>query len=297
MAKKKTAPKAEPKADVKAMEAKGKQVHRSDDGAEDERESYFVNGLAKGLKMIQVMGEREPLITLSEAAQAASMTRASARRILLTLEDLGFVGRRDERHFFLTPRVLSLGYSYLSSFPLWTFAEPVLEELVERVTQTCSIAVLDDTELVYVLRIPVHRLLSQRVTIGSRLPLYCHSAGRILLSGMTPAQLDRYFDSVDLRAHTSATVTDPKQLRRIVADTAKQGYAVVIGEMEHNISGLSVPIRSADGRIIGAMNTSINRPNVKQGAMLDEFLAPLRQAVDKLNASLLATSGRHTRQL
>ena len=247
--------------------------------------------------MIQVMGEGDALVTLSEAAQASGLTRASARRILLTLEELGFVGRRDERHFFLTPRVLSLGYSYLSSFPLWTFAEPVLEELVERVKQTCSIAVLDDTELVYVLRIPVHRLLSQRVTIGSRLPLYCHSAGRTLLSGMTPAQLDRYFETVDLRAHTSATITDRKQLRQIISDTAKRGYAVVIGEMEHNISGISMPIQGADGRIIGSINTSINRPNVKQGAMLEEFLPPLRRAVDKLNASLLATNGRNTKKL
>ncbi len=266
-----------------------------DESEAEEREGYFVNGLAKGLRMIQAMGEAEPLMTLADAAHATGLTRASARRILLTLENLGFVGRRDERHFFLTPRVLSLGYSYLSSFPLWTFAEPVLEELVEKVGETCSIAVLDDTELVYVLRIPVHRILSQRVTIGSRLPLYCHSAGRVLLSGMNPTQLDRYLSTAVLRNYTTSTVTDPKRLRQVVADVTKRGYAWVSGEMEENRSGLSVPIRTRDGKIVAAMNASVNQSNAKQSALIDRLLPPLRQAVDKLNSSLAATSGRHAR--
>lgn len=261
----------------------------------EERETYFVNGLAKGLRLIQAMGESEVMMTLSDVAQAANLTRASARRLLLTLEDLGFVGRRDERHFFLTPRLLSLGYSYLSSLPLWTFAEPVLEELVEKVSETCSIAVLDDTELVFVLRIPVHRILNRRVTIGSRLPLYCHSAGRILLSSMSPTQLDGYFSRVTLRSLTPSTVTDENQIRKHITNTFKRGYSCVSGEMEDNISGISVPIRSNDGKIIAAINASVNRSNVKQATMIEKLLPPLRAAAEKINASLAASNARKVR--
>ena len=256
------------------------------------RDRHFINGLAKGLAVIQAFNDEARALTLSEAAARTGLTRAAARRILMTLEDLGFAARVGERHFVLTPKVLSLGYAYLSSMPLWTFAEPVLESLVESLGETCSIAALDGTELVYVLRIPVHRILSQGVTIGSRLPLHCHSAGRVLLSGLAPAQLDAYFERATLTAYTRRTVVDPARLRADVEQAGRNGYAWVSGEMEEHISGLSVPIFQPDGHVLAALNVSLNRPSVSEATALRTLLPKLRRAAERLNASLAVGRGR-----
>ena len=251
-----------------------------------DRELYFVNGLAKGLSVIQAFGGESRALTLAEAAARTGLTRASARRILMTLADLKFVARQGDRYFVLTPKVLSLGYAYLSSMPLWSFAEPILERLVEELGETCSIAALDGTELVYVMRIPVHRILTQGVTIGSRLPLYCHSAGRVLLSDLNATQLDSYFGRAKFERYTARTVVEPAKLRKIVAEVARNGYAWVSGEMQKNVSGLSVPIRGAGGRVIAALNCSVNQPDAKEDAAKKRFLPSMKSAADALNVSL-----------
>lgn len=256
-----------------------------DEGAEG-RERHFINGLAKGLAVIQAFNDEARALTLAEAAARTGLTRAAARRILMTLEDLGFAARQGERHFVLTPRVLSLGYAYLSSMPLWAFAEPVLETLVEELGETCSIAVPDGTELVYVLRIPVHRILSQGMTVGSRLPLHCHSAGRILLSGLTAMQLETYFRRASLKAYTDRTITDEARLRKAVAESARKGYAFVDGELQEHISGLSVPIFQPDGSVLAAVNVSFNRKSIAEATVVRNVLPKLRRAAERLNASL-----------
>ncbi|HYF20713.1 MAG TPA: IclR family transcriptional regulator C-terminal domain-containing protein [Ramlibacter sp.] len=258
----------------------------SPDDDPSSRSGHFINGLAKGLSVIQAFNDEARALTLAEAAARTGMTRAAARRILMTLEDLGFAARHGERHFVLTPRVLSLGYAYLSSMPLWTFAEPVLESLVEELGETCSIAALDGTELVYVLRIPVHRILSQGMTIGSRLPLHCHSAGRVLLSGLNPTQLESYFERAQLKAYTPRTLTDPARLRKAIAEAGRKGYAWVGGEMEEHISGLSVPIFQPDGHVLAALNVSLNRKNATEAAAVRNLLPKVRRAAERLNASL-----------
>ncbi|MGE4338881.1 MAG: IclR family transcriptional regulator C-terminal domain-containing protein [Pigmentiphaga sp.] len=250
---------------------------------------HFINSLAKGLAVIQAFNEERSALSLSDVAERTGLTRATARRVLLTLEDLGLATRNgDPRHFTLTPRVLSLGHAYLSSMPLWNFAEPVLESLVEGLGQTCSIAVLDETEMVYVLRVPVRRILSQGVTIGSRLPLYCNSMGRVLLSDFTPAQLENYFERVELVAHTPRTVVDVDQLAVIVHEVRRKGYAWVRGEMEEHVGGMSVPIFNPQGRIIAALNSSVNNSPLTEGAISRQFLPRLRQAADRLNRSMQA---------
>jgi IclR family pca regulon transcriptional regulator len=264
----------------------------SAESADPDPGRHFINGLAKGLAMIQAFGNEARALTLAEAATRTGLTRATARRVLMTLEDLGFAARHDERHFVLTPRVLSLGYAYLSSTPIWTFAQPVLEELVQELGETCSIATLDGTELVYVLRIPVHRILSQGVTIGSRLPLYCHSAGRVLLSGLTAAQLDAYFQRAQLKPYTRRTLVDPDRLRKAVLDARRKGHSWVSGEMEAHISGLSVPIFQPDGLVIAALNVSLNRPHVSEAAAIRELLPKLRRAAERLNASMTVGLGQ-----
>lgn len=260
----------------------------ADTGAGADREAWFINGLSKGLAVIQAFNDEARALTLAEAATRTGLTRAAARRILMTLEDLGFAARLGERHFVLTPKVLSLGYAYLSSMPLWTFAEPVLESLVEELGETCSISALDGTELVYVLRIPVHRILSQGVTIGSRMPLHCHSAGRILLSGLTPTQLQHYFASAKLKPYTTRTITEPDKLVKAIEETRRKGYAWAQGELEDHISGLSLPIYQPDGLIIAALNVSVNRPSITEQSAVRTLLPKLRRAAERLNYSLAA---------
>jgi IclR family pca regulon transcriptional regulator len=163
--------------------------------------------------------------------------------------------------------------------PLWAFAQPVLESLVMEMRETCAIAVIDGTELVYALRIPVHQILSDGATVGTRRPLYCHSAGRVLLSGLNAVQLDRYFENAQLKAYTPHTITDPQKLRRAIADVAKKGYAFVNGELQDDVSGVSVPIFSPDGSVLAARN-------VLERTVLRKTLPKLRRAADRLNTAL-----------
>ncbi|TFY96607.1 IclR family transcriptional regulator domain-containing protein [Ramlibacter humi] len=282
---------------AKAVRAKPQEQDEGEDedGGEAGRSRHFINGLAKGLAIIQAFNDEAHALTLAEAAARTGLTRAAARRILMTLEDLGFAARHGERHFVLTPKVLSLGYAYLSSMPLWAFAEPVLENLVEELGETCGIAVLDGTELVYVLRIPVHRILSQGVTIGSRLPLHCHSSGRVLLSGLNATQLDAYFAHAKLKPYTPRTITDEAKLRRLVADAAQKGHAWVSGELEQHISGLSVPIFQPDGSVLAAMNVSLNRESVSEASIVKQMLPRLRRAAERLNSSLVMAGAPKSR--
>jgi IclR family pca regulon transcriptional regulator len=178
--------------------------------------------------------------------------------------------------------------------PLWAFAEPILENLVHEVRETCTLAMLDDTEAVYVLRIPLHRILDQRVTVGSRMPAYCTSYGRVLLSGLTPAQLDAYFERARLTAYTDNTVTDIDELRASIAEVRKKGYSWVKGQMQEFVCGLSVPVFDANGRVLAAINMSANRPDVSDKNFVRDNLAMLKRAADRMHASLLAGASQRT---
>ncbi|NYT25098.1 helix-turn-helix domain-containing protein [Alcaligenaceae bacterium] len=251
---------------------------------------YFVGAFAKGLTVIRAFGEGATSLTLSEVAARTGMTRAGARRFLLTLEDLGYVRRENERYFCLTPKVLSLGYAYLSSLPLWSFAEPVLETLVEEVGETSSIVVLDDVEIVYVWRVAVHRILSQDTTIGTRRPAYCNSMGRVLLSSLNESQLKHYFSHTQLRPYTKSTITDEKLLREELERVRVQRYAWVQGEMEPHISGLSVPVFDADNRVCAALNVSFNRLPLDRDHIVQTVLPRLSAAAQRLTSSLRAAA-------
>ena len=255
----------------------------------------FIQGLAKGLAVIQTFNDTAQAMTLSQVSEKTGLSRAAVRRVLMTLEKLGFALKQDERYFALTPRVLSLGYAYLSSMPLWVFAEPILETLVEDVRETCSLSVLDDTDAVYVLRIPIHRILNQGVTVGSRLPAYCCSHGRVLLSGLTPAQLDSYFRRARFTRYTDDTVVDRRALEGILSSVLKKGYAWASGEMQASISGLSVPVQDADGHVIAAVNISVNRANQSEGAFVKANLPMLKRAAARLNSSLVIGQSRQRR--
>jgi len=245
----------------------------------------YVQSFARGLQVIRSFSAHAPQQTLSEVAQRTGLTRAGARRILLTLEGLGYV-RCNGRQFSLAPRILDLGFAYLSSLPLWNLAEPVMERLVEEVKESCSAAVLDGPDVVYVLRVPTHKIMSINLGIGSRLPAYCTSMGRTLLAELDEAALDAL-----LRAHppvrrTPRTLVDPAAIKKQLAAVRRQGWCLVDQELEEGLVSLSAPIRDRSGRAIAAMNISGQANRTSPAFMVERLLPKLREAAAEISQML-----------
>ncbi|OYT93246.1 MAG: IclR family transcriptional regulator [Burkholderiales bacterium PBB3] len=237
----------------------------------------YVQSLARGLEVIRSFSAESPRQTLTEVAERAGLTRAGARRILLTLQTLGYV-HHDGRLFQLTPRMLDLGFAYLSSLPFWNLAEPVMEALVAQVKESCSAAVLDGTDIVYVLRVPTQKIMRISLGVGSRLPAYCTSMGRMLLAGLPESELrQRLLDSQPV-ARTQATVVDIDQLMDRIAQVREQGWALVDQELEEGLISMAAPIKDRQGHTLAALNISgqANRSNAQ--VMQDTMLSPLLSA-------------------
>jgi IclR family pca regulon transcriptional regulator len=245
-----------------------------------------VQSLERGLAVLQVFSRENPAPTLSEVARLAGTTRATARRILLTLERLGHV-RSDGRRFSLTPRVLALGWSYLSSLNLWEIAQPLMEDLVEQTGESCSAATLDLPDVVYVARVPTRRIMSITLGVGTRLPAHATSMGRVLLADLPEAELDRYLAETQLERFTKRTVVDPEKLRGILAQVHKQGYALVDEELEIGLRSIAAPIRRADGSTIAALNVSGATSRVTVDDLRGRFLSELLETASLISASLL----------
>jgi IclR family pca regulon transcriptional regulator len=251
----------------------------------------YVQSFARGLSVIRSFSADAPTQSLSEVAARTGLTRAGARRILLTLEGLGYVEAQG-RQFRLTPKILDLGFAYLSSLPLWNLAEPVMEELVADVKESCSAAVLDGIELVYVLRVPTHKIMSINLGIGSRLPAYCTSMGRVLLAGLPEDELRRRLQASELVVRTPRTVTDRLALEEIVAQVRKQGWCLVNQELEEGLVSLAAPIRDRSGRTIAALNISGQYNRTPPSHLLENFLPKLREAADRISQLLAMKSAR-----
>lgn len=251
------------------------------------RADSFVESFAKGLAVIRSFGPQSKRMTLSEVSVRTGLTRAAARRILLTLLELGYVGQED-RVFFLTPRVLDLGYSYLSSMPLANLAQPIMVELGTRFNHSCSVAALDGTEVVYLLRVPKRNLLhTPGISLaGMRLPAYVSSMGRVLLAALPDAELRARLDASDLKAYTPRTVRRRNALEDEIRKCRRQGYSLIIDELEEGLSAVAVPIIDAGGRTIAAMNIACNSAAVKRQELVGNILPELRQAVSRLNGIL-----------
>lgn len=237
----------------------------------------YVQSFARGLAVIRSFSAEAPSQTLTEVATRTGLTRAGARRILLTLEGLGYVEAQG-RQFRLTPKILDLGFAYLSSLPLWNLAEPVMETLVAEVKESCSAAVLDGAELVYVLRVPTHKIMRIHLGIGSRLPAYCTSMGRVLLAGLPADEVRARLSLRERTAFTSRTVTDLPTLLGLVEDTRRQGWCLVNQELEEGLVSLAAPIVDRTGRTIAALNISGQANRTPAGVMVERFLPRLLQA-------------------
>ncbi|QUN26172.1 IclR family transcriptional regulator [Cupriavidus sp. KK10] len=242
----------------------------------------YVQSFARGLSVIRAFNAQHPAQTLTEIAQASGLTRAGARRILLTLVGLGYV-QADGRLFRLTPKILDLGFAYLTSMPFWNLAEPIMETLSQQVHESCSISVLDGTEIVYVLRVPARKIMTINLSIGSRLPAYCSSMGRVLLAGLAEPELDSVLRATEMRARTGRTVTDVDALKAIVADIRKRGWALNDQELEEGLVSLAAPIRNRAGHTIAAINISGQANRTSAQEMLERFLPPLLEASEKIS--------------
>jgi IclR family transcriptional regulator, pca regulon regulatory protein len=261
----------------------------ADDGSARAPGDGFVQSFARGLAVIRAFDGRSRALTLTEAAEASGQTRAGARRVLLTLEHLGYV-KRDGREFSLTARILSLGFPYLASLPFWEFAEPVMEDFVREIRESSSAAVLDGTEIVYVLRVPTHKIMAINLSIGSRLPAYCTSMGRVLLAGLDPAEAHEVLRASTLRALTPRTETRITKLKAIVEETRRRGWAIVDQELEEGLISMSVPIVDARGRTIAALNVSGQANRTPAREMQKRFLGPLQDAARRISI-MTATRG------
>jgi IclR family transcriptional regulator, pca regulon regulatory protein len=194
-------------------------------------------------------------MTVSQVAEATGISRPTARRILLTLEAHGYA-RRNGRTFALTPRVLALGYAYLSSLNLTEIAQPHMERVVQRTHEGCSLATLDDTEVVYVTRVPTHRITSITLATGTRLPAHATSMGHVLLADLNTAELQRYLAKTDLRPLTAHTISRRDDLISRLELVRSQGYAIVNQELEQGLRSVAAPVKDSNGRVIAALALS-----------------------------------------
>ncbi|MNK32412.1 Pca regulon regulatory protein [compost metagenome] len=246
----------------------------------------FVRTFARGLKIIETMGQGEARQTLADVASAVDLPRTAVRRFLMTLVELSFV-KSDGKHYWLTPKVLRLGLSYLYTLPFWRQSQLALEELGARIGQSCAVSVLDEEDIVYVQRLHTKRILPMSPSLGSRLPAHAVSMGRVLLSGLDDAALQGYLETARLKRLTAATVVDCDRLRQEILRAREQGYAWVDGELDDSIAGLAVPVRDQDGAIVAAVNVSLSAGTYEEAAAVAEFLQPLRQTAWQLRATMV----------
>lgn len=250
-----------------------------------DRPSEFVQSLERGLSVIQCFSHDRPRLTLSEVARETGMTRAAARRFLLTLEHLGYVSS-EGRQFSLRPSVLRLGYAYLSSFSTAEIAQAHLEQLAERLHESCSASVLDGDDIVYVARASTNRIMTIGLSVGTRLPAYCTSMGRVLLSALDDKDLDAYVKRVDLQARTQMTITEPRALREEILRVREQGWCLLDQELEDGVRSVASPVRDAQGRVVAAINTSAHATRVSLETLRGEFLPALQACAVEIDRDL-----------
>ena len=236
----------------------------------------FIGALEKGLAAIEAFDASSAQLTVSDAARKCGITRASARRYLLTLEALGYASF-DGKQFRLTPRVLRLGYSYLSASPLPRLMQPTLDLVGERTREAASLAVLDKAEVIFIARSPTHRIMSAVVGVGSRLPAYCSSTGRVLLAGRPEAEMHKLLRMTAPKKFTHKTKTGFAQLAAEIAKVRSQQYSIVDEEIEIGLRTISVPVRNVMGETVLAMSVSVQSARMTPKRMLEQVLPVLTE--------------------
>lgn len=251
--------------------------------------STYVQSLARGLAVIRAFGPEQPRLSLSDVARSTGMTRASARRFLLTLETEGYV-RSAAGMFELTPRVLELGYSYLSAQSLPEVAQPHLEALSHDVGESSSLSVLDGTDIVYIGRVPTRRIMSVGITIGTRFPAYVTSMGRVLLAFAPTAERETYLEGFEATAFTPRTITAPDAVGAALERVAEQGWSLVDGELENGLRALAAPVRRG-ASVVAAINISMPANGEDAATQTARLLPPLLATASAISDDLARVPG------
>ena len=245
----------------------------------------FMTSLARGLAVLTAFSDQRRTLTIAQISHKTGIPRAAVRRCLHTLKQLGYASS-DANNYALKPKVLTLGYSYLSSTPLTVSAQPCLDNISRTLHESCSLAVLEHGQVLYVARSSTSRIMSVALNVGSRLPAYCTSLGRAILAHLPEADLDAYFEHTELRAFTEQTVVSEKRLREILAGIRATGHAVLEEELEVGLRSIAVPVRGASGNVVAALNIGAQATRVTRSQMEREFLPMLLMGSQELSALL-----------
>src|SRR5208282_327821 len=251
----------------------------------------FMTSLARGLTVIEAFSGNRHQPTTAVLSAQTGLPRAAVHRCLYTLRRLGFVDSDDERHFYLRPSVLSLGYSYLYSTPLASAAQPLLERVSRLLGESCSIATLEGDSIVYVARSPVTRIMSVDLRVGSRLPAFCTSMGRVLLANAPPEKLRGYVARLTLTRYTDRTIASKDKLLRLLHLVKRAGYAIVDQELEIGLRSIAVPLRDSSGAVVAALNASTHAQRVLLQEMQTRFLPALRATAQELSLLFASRAG------
>jgi IclR family transcriptional regulator, pca regulon regulatory protein len=246
----------------------------------------FMTSLARGLIVIQAFTQQSPQMTISQLSIKTGLSRAAVRRCLYTLTKLGFAGAEDGSRYSLRPRMLTLSHTYTTSNTLSAAAQPILERMSAALRESFSVATLDGEDIVYIARTQVNRVMAVDLHIGSRLPAYCTSMGRILLAYLPAEQLEQYLAKVNLIPHTTRTITSLEKLRLALRNVRRNGYAICDQEYEVGLRSIAVPVYSSSGRVVATLNLSGNAPRLSVLEMQNRFLTPLRNAASELGVFL-----------
>lgn len=244
--------------------------------AELEADPNYVLSLARGLKVIESFEGHTDGQSVADVARRTNLSRAAVRRLLMTLESLGYA-ECTGRVYRLKTRVLKLGFSYLSSTSLPTLAQPILEQVTEAVHESSSLSVLDGDEIVYLARSAAKRVMSVGLSVGSRLPAYCTSMGRVLLAALPEGELAAYLERVEIKALTPKTITDKATLVDVIRQARTDDFSLTDEELELGLRSIAVPVRSRQNRVVAAMNIGVHAARVSTGEMMDRFLPVLRE--------------------
>lgn len=253
--------------------------------ARKERSTDFAQSLERGLAVIRVFGPDRPRLTLSEVARHTGLTRATARRFLLTLVELGYMSF-DGRLFGLRPQVLELGYSYISALSMPEVALPYLEELVTKVSASASLTVLDGADVFCVAHVPAKRMLAVRVPVGTRLPAHATAMGHVLLAALPAAERRSYLDRGQLRRLTPATPTTRHELDTILDTAYRNGYALGDEGLEENLLAIAVPVTDGRGTVVAALGVVTHGGPATPGGLRAGYLAPLLESAEQISSQL-----------
>lgn len=278
-----------PKADAGTTRGKplsgARQAPVHDDDEElpgrNDREAHL-ESLEKGLRCLALFSGDQPALTIQDAARLLNITRPAARRILLTLARLGYVNQL-ERDFTIAPKVLELGFTFFSAQGLRGAAIPYMEMVAARTGETCALGVLDGEDIVFLHRSEARKTMRLDLTVGSRLPAYAHSMGRLLLAALPDQQLESYLKTVELVAFTRFTITDRRQLRAEIERVRKQGWSFSNGELMDGVAGISRPILGANGKVVAGINVSMILGSRDAREAIDQMLPSLTEASEAIS--------------